>query len=417
LSNVLEIVLSKKIVHQLQGEYITLPFTVPDGIEEIKAELSYSKREENIIDLGMEDPEGFRGWSGGARTEIFIRDDRATPGYTIGEIIPGEWRIILNAYKVPVECDVKVKVSLLYSKYRWIKGDLHLHSNHSDGVFSVPEVIENIREAELEFLALTDHNTFSQNYNYPVVEDIAIIPGVELTTNRGHCNFYGIEKPFKDFRCKTVEDVKAKIEEGKSNGALVSINHPHCQFCSWDWGLENFDVEIVEIWNGPWSRQNAATLKWWDDQLKQGKKIVAIGGSDTHRPHETIKYGVPTNYIYAIKHSPKELLRALSDGKVCVAKSPSAPWIEVKIGDTLASDTYVIKGDEVSLSLKIKVPEFQGGIIKIITNQGILEEFEVKEGSVDSTVEIPPCQTYVRVEVWDFEETCPIVISNPIYFK
>ncbi|UOK57864.1 hypothetical protein MGI18_26790 [Bacillus sp. OVS6] len=91
MSRVHKVTLSKWIEHSQQGEYITLPFSVPDDIEEIKVELSFSHADENIIDLGLEDPNGFKGWSGGARKDIFVREDRATPGYTLGELPAGEW--------------------------------------------------------------------------------------------------------------------------------------------------------------------------------------------------------------------------------------------------------------------------------------------------------------------------------------
>ncbi|WHZ57582.1 CehA/McbA family metallohydrolase [Metabacillus hrfriensis] len=415
MSRVHKVTLSKRIEHSQQGEYITLPFSVPDDIEEIKVELSFSHADENIIDLGLEDPNGFKGWSGGARKDIFVREDRATPGYTLGELPAGEWGVILNAYRVPGACEVNVLVTLMMSEKRWLKGDLHLHSNHSDGAFTLAEVVENARHADLDFVALTDHNTFSQNYQYPLVEDLAVIPGVELTTNRGHCNFYGVHKPFADFRCATKEDVQEKLDEGMANGAVISINHPHCSFCSWEWGLEHFDVKIVEIWNGPWSKQNQAALTWWDLQLQQRKKIVAIGGSDTHRLHETIKYGTPTTWLYSDMHAPRKLLEALTAGEVCIAGRPTSPWIQMQTGETLMGGTF--KRNHERTLIKIDIPESTGGLLKIITDQGDVFKSHKPAGTLSRTIEIPDSSLYVRAELWDAETDTPIVISNPIYFS
>ncbi|GAJ18037.1 unnamed protein product, partial [marine sediment metagenome] len=51
------------------------------------------------------------------------------------------------------------------SSYRgdkaWYKGELHVHSYHSDGKNSVEEIVEAAKEEKLDFIALTDHNTIS----------------------------------------------------------------------------------------------------------------------------------------------------------------------------------------------------------------------------------------------------------------
>ncbi|WP_221567214.1 CehA/McbA family metallohydrolase [Alkalihalobacillus sp. TS-13] len=412
-----EITLTKTISSSQQGDYITLPFTIPEDVEEIRVQLSFTEPEANVIDLGVEDPQGFRGWSGGARREIFLREDRATPGYELGEILPGEWGVILNAYRVPKECTVTAKVSIKRCEFEWYKGDLHLHSNHSDGAFTVSEVVDNVREAGLQFLALTDHNTFSQNVQYPIVEDHAIIPGVELTTNKGHANFYGVPKPFLDFRCKTKEDVQEKWDEGIANGSIVSINHPHCNFCPWEWGLDNFQVKVIEIWNGPWSQHNHATLEWWDNQLQQGKRIVAIGGSDTHRQHDHIKYGVPTTWINAVAHSPRKLLEGMGEGRVCVAASPKAPWVEIKLGDTGIGEIHQKDEQQGFLTLEVEFKEKMNGVFKVITNQGTVFQEDLTDKSFLIPSCIPTTSLYIRVELWNQELDEPIVISNPIYLR
>lgn len=411
-----QMTLTETIDHSRQGEYLTLPFSIDDDMEEIKIELDYTDKESNVIDLGVEDPNGFRGWSGGARKEIFLREDRATPGYNLGALPEGDWGVILNAYKVPKVCTVTVKITCIRSENRWYKGDLHLHTNHSDGAYTVSEVVENIRLAGLEFLALTDHNTFSQNIQYPIVEDIAIIPGVELTTNKGHANFYGVQQPFHDFRCQSKEDVQNKMDEGMSNGSFYSINHPHCQYCPWEWGLEHFDVRMVEIWNGPWSEANQQTLDWWDSELKQGKKVVAIGGSDTHREHERIKYGVPTTWLHALRHSPDKLTAAMKSGRACIARTPDSPWVEIKTMNTCPEGSGRGENNLQAIPLEVEFKDKVKGIMKVITDQGTIINEPIESKKVFYFDRIPSDSRYVRVEVWDLHIEEPIVISNPIYF-
>jgi hypothetical protein len=95
---------------------------------------------------------GFRGWSGGARRSFRISRGSATPGYLPGPITPGRWHVILGPVAiVPPGVDWTLTVTLHFGApgpafeptpaprsvpgtgRRWYRGDLHLHTVHSDG--------------------------------------------------------------------------------------------------------------------------------------------------------------------------------------------------------------------------------------------------------------------------------------------
>lgn len=62
--------------------------------------------------------------------------------------------------------------------------DLHIHSNYSDGLFSVKELTNMIKKSDLEFCSLTDHDTVDgveEFVNSFKREKTTAIPGVELT--------------------------------------------------------------------------------------------------------------------------------------------------------------------------------------------------------------------------------------------
>lgn len=73
-------------------DFVYLPVEVPGGVREIAVAYRYDKptvpegTAGNACDIGIFDERGtdlggagFRGWSGGARTEFFLRADEATP--------------------------------------------------------------------------------------------------------------------------------------------------------------------------------------------------------------------------------------------------------------------------------------------------------------------------------------------------
>jgi hypothetical protein len=61
--------------------------------------------------------------------------------------------------------------------------DLHLHSNYSDGLFSVNELTDMVKKSHLDFCSLTDHDTVDgvEEFSSKLNGRSRVIPGVELT--------------------------------------------------------------------------------------------------------------------------------------------------------------------------------------------------------------------------------------------
>src|SRR2546425_5003030 len=104
-----------------ESRYVYVPFEVAPHAVRISISYHYERAKgANTIDIGLfderstssdTDPQGFRGWSGGRRSELFISRDEATPGYLPGEMSAGTWRIILGLYRVaPAGVDVSCKI-------------------------------------------------------------------------------------------------------------------------------------------------------------------------------------------------------------------------------------------------------------------------------------------------------------------
>ncbi|MDD3999719.1 MAG: PHP domain-containing protein, partial [Bacilli bacterium] len=65
-----------------------------------------------------------------------------------------------------------------------MKADLHIHTNYSDGSFSVLEVTQMARKAGLEVMAISDHDLFTGSIEAKKYEDesLRVITAVELST-------------------------------------------------------------------------------------------------------------------------------------------------------------------------------------------------------------------------------------------
>jgi hypothetical protein len=400
-----------------------------------------------IVDLGIRDSATMRGWSGGARSFFEIGPEEATPGYIPGALLPGEWKIVLGAYRVPAAgCRVTVEVQLEEGQARWLKGELHAHTNHSDGQYSLPEAIKLAEQAGLDFLALTDHNTVSQNIaRHRLETDLTLIPAMELTTLSGHCNLYGLEAPADDFRAREPEDAIGLMRTAKERGAYISLNHPHCSNCGWKWG---FDVphDWVEVWNGPWREDNRKTLDWWQEQLAAGRRLTAIGGSDFHRPHPYIRHGAPCNWIYATGRSVNAILRAVDRGRVTLSHSPEGPRLTLSIGQWGMGD-LIPAGEAEGLWLDVQASGglLPGDVLRVYSANGLEEERVLDMGEAAAGCEagigcgtgggtsgnkssggtllelLPRERLFYRAELWRYAEEADglslAALTNPIYIS
>lgn len=359
------ITLTGQITRADHQTYRELPFTVPAGTTRITIDFSYDKDNRTVIDLGLRDPNGQRGWSGGNKTRIEIGADTATPSYTPGPIQPGEWKLILGipnirdgqsstyTANITLSSDAaSTAPPLTYTPVTlssgpgWRRGDFHAHTAHSDGSCGaegarIPcpaiHTFEAARDANLDFIAVTDHNTITQladiaaqQKNFPKT---LLIPGTEITTFNGHANVVG-NATFLDFQLGSphLPTLTPLLDQVQAQNAFISVNHPSlpsgevCMGCGWtvkdtDWSR----VTALEVANGSVIRNAspAAGLRFWDDLLKQGHRLTAIGGSDNHdaTDHAGAKQapiGNPTTVVFSSDLSTKAIIDGVKSGRVFI---------------------------------------------------------------------------------------------------
>lgn len=385
------------IMHTEEKSYPELEFRVPEGVEKIEIAYRYAKGPATVIDIGLRSPERIIGWSGGARKHFFVGENKATPGYLAGPIESGAWAVMLGAYRIPEQgCKVTVQIDLTFKHLRWIKGDLHAHTFHSDGSYSLHQAMEHALGQGLEFLALTDHNTASQNrLAWAGEEKLLLVPGVELTSYKGHVNLLGQPDALDDFRVLTAEACAEQLRKAQEKGALVSLNHPFDDDCPWEFG---FDVpfDAMEVWNGPWRACNERAVAWWQKRLAEGDKIVAVGGSDTHRDHPLVRHGRPTAHVYAQSESVSAILAAIRRGAVVLSHDPNETFIDLSIGSARPGGEVQVSG-LASVKLEIRVSHARGDKLSLWSDRGVEQEWTI--GQEDRlTLEMPADRLFYRLE-------------------
>jgi len=416
------------------GTFFTLPFRMPTDTESLTLKYSYERFHEgvpvggftpqteiNIIDIGLISPGGYQvGASGSNKTEISIGATEATPGYHVVPLTPGEWKILVGAYKIAPE-GVKVTYELTFArKYlRLLKGDLHTHTFGSDGVLSADELARHALRHGLDFLAITDHNQFSSTDSFPHVPGITLIPGVEWTHYQGHANFLGVDRPYASpFATNTPDEAAARFASARENGALIVLNHPFDEGAPFRFNFDVLPFDCLEIWNGPMRESNLRAVGLWQNLLSAGKKVPIVGGSDYHRDNLFQILGGPTTCVFAMSAAPADILAALKAGHAYLTFAPMGPMLEFTAGSAMLGDSVRwAEVKEMYIAVEGLLP---GDKINLVTRAGS-ETLVTAPGAGSYAEDIPmPAPGFARVEVHRVfipgVPPLPALISNPIYF-
>ncbi|MBO3755002.1 MAG: CehA/McbA family metallohydrolase [Candidatus Brockarchaeota archaeon] len=443
-----------------EEDYKYLQFRLPPGYGLIEVSYEYSGGSKSVVDIGILDPEGtFRGWSGSDKPGFSISVSKATPGYVAGEIKPGSWTIILGLAKIAAGgCSYRVLVKAWkHGEYLWgergveesvapqaarkpavakgwIKGDLHVHSHHSDGKHGVRELVDKALRLSLDYIAVTDHSTNSQFYDIVRIKDppVLLIPGVEITTYHGHMSVWGWS--WFDFRRRRLEDFVKLVDEVHEKGLIISVDHPRdlgelCIGCDFEFKqLRGFDA--VEVWNGPWFVKNWEPLAWWHSLLSEGLRVTAVGGSDYHGGEDSfVRLSEPTTWIRVDSPTVENVISSIKHGRVFISQSPSGPLLELKAYyDSQVFETGGIVDANHGEELKIIV-EAQGGegaTLRLITSQGVEETIRVNGKAFKHVKKLSVKQGYMfaRAELGWYADPCSVnlgeddtvfALTNPVY--
>ncbi len=416
-----------------------LPVEVPRGTTRIDVRYDYEKLETgagvsfNIIDIGifdasgkgLGDAAGFRGWSGGARDRFSITRSRATPGYLAGPIGAGTWHVVLGPFTVvPPGVEWTVTVTLHRGGARgrrfrprpaprqvrgtgpgWYRGDLHTHTVHSDGRHTQASLLALAREAGLDFLASTEHNTTSAHLTWGrhVPDDFLVIPGEEVTTRAGHCVTLGQPAgAWIDWRYRPEDDQLGRFTDRvRRLGGMSVAAHPFAPTAGSTWQYGYDDVDAVELWNGPWTLDDQTALAQWHALLVAGTFVPAVGSSDSH--HDGQQVGRAQTVVHAEQLSVGAVVRGLRRGRSWLAESSTVELVlEARLGGrTAGCGQSLDAGPTDPVDVRLEVGGVPGCVAQVWGPAGPLAGAVTDEqGRAEVTVQVRAgVAPFVRAEV------------------
>lgn len=282
-------------------------------------------------------------------------------------------------------------------KNNWYKGNLHVHTNISDGKVSPEECIEMYKNAGYDFLAITDHRKIYEGGKEYQGEDFLLLRGAEFDFNdytaRKAWHVVGIDMDegtkVEDIQYpKGIELTAQHIVDSviKNNGFAI-LAHPF-------WSLLTFSDLIdlkgylgIEIWNtvtGHYHNRGDSRI-YIDVLAARGKYPLAFAADDTH----FYKGDMFGGFIMVNSESLKreDIVRNIKSGNFYSSQGPQIEQIIIGNGKVYAktSPSEFISFMTDSFSSKERVNR----------NDGI--------PITEATYTIKEIDSFVRVECKDME--------------
>ncbi|WP_373504850.1 CehA/McbA family metallohydrolase [Aestuariivirga sp.] len=221
---------------------------------------------------------------------------------------------------------------------RFWRGNLHTHSNLSDGALEPKAVVDAYKNAGYDFMQLSEH--FIGNFDFPIADTRAFrsnsfttLIGAELhapETAVGelwHIVAAGLPLDFpRNLDGENGAQVSARAAEA---GAFIGIAHPAWSHLTIEDGRAITSAHAVEIYNHGCAIENDRGDGWYllDQMLTEGKRLTAFATDDAH--FKTPDHFGGWVHVKAESLDPEALLASLKKGLHYSSMGPQIHGIEM----------------------------------------------------------------------------------------
>ena len=215
------------------------------------------------------------------------------------------------------------------NKCKYFKGNLHGHSNHSDGALNPQEVVNKYKEIGYDFTCLSDHLWKDTKFAAETVletkhlnqKDFITIPSAELHclgkkyVKDGLWHIVANGLPL-DFKCADEKETAPRlVQRAIEAGAFVTIAHPEWYSLTFDECLSLSHAHGIEIYNHSChiEAQRGFGTAAADYLLQENNRIFLTATDDSHFKMQDSGGGWVM--VAADKLSESSILNALKNGQ------------------------------------------------------------------------------------------------------
>jgi hypothetical protein len=347
--------------------------------------------------------------------------------------------------------------------------NLHMHTRYSDGGGTHRDVAQAALKSGVDVVLVTDHNVFVQGldgYYKERNKRVLLLVGEEIhdqkrKPQKNHLLAFGAERELATF----ADDPQLLINQVREAGGICFLAHPDDPAApafnetdiSWDaWDVDGYTG--IELWNAlselktiiPTKLHAAfyaffpafiarhpipSTSAKWDELLSNGRRVVAVGGSDAHAtkiylgpfgrviyPYE-FHFRTVNTHIF-ISHplsgdakTDKQLIyEAMSEGRCFVGYDLPASTRGFRF-TAQGKEKSVIMGEEITakggVTLQAALPQMAE--IRLLKDGAVLQTWKNQISCTHITTE----PGVYRVEVYRnyLSRKRGWIYSNPIYVR
>jgi hypothetical protein len=291
-------------------------------------------------------------------------------------------------------------------------------------------MMRDLAKQGLDAAAFTEHNTLIHRVAARGLPErpLAVMAEEFNSAGQGHLNLFYPARELKEWiqpsntRSIPREEYRRVIEEVHRRGGFVILNHPFALHTKWIDYHDTFGVDAIEIDSSfPALNKNTA---WWHERLvAEGRRIVAVSGSDYHYnvvfPPCTACGWLNLVRLEGRPLTEANLIEALRRGHVMVSRYNNecrkTQRVLMASGEAREGDSRKAEGEA---DIHFRVLGYRGMWLRLYDECGAFytKRIPSDDWTVSFRRHVGGAKAFVRADISDAFSRV-LAVSNPLYFN